>query len=173
MGEGMCGAGVVECADLISTRCSTHPGGSADQSQPEICDGATQDEDCDGEADEGFDFDGDGYYTCISHGMAEVDCCDNDERALPGQQAVFTTPHPCPSATGGPWDFNCDGQVELQFAQWLVCELGFFECSATAVGTFGLVPCGQQVILWTDCCFNGSGCDPCAPWPEVYVQACR
>jgi putative metal-binding protein len=49
-GIGECGAGLIE---LIGENeiCSTEPGGSGDQSTPEVCNGL--DDDCDGEVDEG------------------------------------------------------------------------------------------------------------------------
>ena len=51
-GIGECGAGVLECATVATTRCSTHPGGSADESVTEACSNSL-DDDCDGAADEG------------------------------------------------------------------------------------------------------------------------
>jgi len=50
-GEGECGEGTFECAEAATVRCSTDPGGSAYQSQDEICD--VLDNDCDGTTDEG------------------------------------------------------------------------------------------------------------------------
>ena len=49
-GTGECGTGTVECAGPTTVRCSTEPGGSADQSGAELCDG--KDNDCDGQTDE-------------------------------------------------------------------------------------------------------------------------
>ena len=49
-GTGACGMGVYECLTTTEYQCSTEPGGSADESRQELCDG--QDDDCDGETDE-------------------------------------------------------------------------------------------------------------------------
>lgn len=49
-GIGACAGGVLECASAQNTRCSTQPGGSADKSVSEVCDGANND--CDGATDE-------------------------------------------------------------------------------------------------------------------------
>ena len=64
-----------------------HPGAK------EICDG--KDNDCDGEKDEGFDNDRDGYTTCGG------DCDDNDFHVHPGAS------EPCGR------DYNCDGEVTV------------------------------------------------------------
>jgi hypothetical protein len=57
-GVGECGAGVIECFNLSTSICSTDPGGSADESIPEVCDGL--DNDCDG------NIDGDANVTAIA-----------------------------------------------------------------------------------------------------------
>jgi hypothetical protein len=60
-GQGACGAGVRECgADGVS-RCSTEPGGTADESAAERCDGL--DNDCNGAVDDGAACGGD---TCAT-----------------------------------------------------------------------------------------------------------
>ncbi len=49
-GIGACGIGVVQCANTAAAICSTDPGGSADGSAPETCNGI--DDNCDGNTDE-------------------------------------------------------------------------------------------------------------------------
>jgi hypothetical protein len=57
MALGACGAGLVECGDdMVSTRCSSGPGGSADASRKETCNGL--DDDCNGLADDGLAHEG-------------------------------------------------------------------------------------------------------------------
>jgi hypothetical protein len=52
-GVGSCGLGVVECfLPTVTAVCSTDRSGTADESQPESCNGA--DDDCDGLSDEAF-----------------------------------------------------------------------------------------------------------------------
>jgi hypothetical protein len=50
-GVGLCGAGVIECASTGTSRCSTDPTGTQDQSMPEACDGF--DNNCNGINDDG------------------------------------------------------------------------------------------------------------------------
>ena len=52
-GIGECGVGVIECAGIRVTRCSTDFGGSASMASLESCNAL--DDDCDGETDEDFD----------------------------------------------------------------------------------------------------------------------
>ncbi len=81
---GACGVGVFECTGPGSSRCSTGPGGSQDQSRPEACDGA--DNDCDGSTDEGAGCYGQGIacvdgVDCLSGSCTNGVCCDS---ACPG-----------------------------------------------------------------------------------------
>ncbi len=80
------GDNVLSCEDCDDNEAAAFPG------NPEICDGV--DNNCDGQVDEGFDVDQDGWSTC------EGDCNDNDTSINPGVQDV------CNGV-----DDNCDGLV--------------------------------------------------------------
>ena len=106
-GIGACGAGVNECDGADAARCSTDPGGSADESVAETCD--STDDDCDGNTDEGFSVGGAcdgvgecgaGVYECNGAGAAR---CSTD----PGGSAEESIAEDC---DGG--DEDCDGIVD-------------------------------------------------------------
>ena len=175
-GIGACGEGVLECGDAGAARCSTHPGGSADQSQPEACDGADVDEDCDGETDEGFDQDGDGYYQCASHGMLP-DCCDDPATgrdAYPGVDGWFDVPHACTDAPGGVWDYNCDGVAEKIVSVVTSWSCGFFECHFYVAGWQTAVPECGGIGTYVSGCHYDAGSASCVLTGQAGVtQLCR
>jgi hypothetical protein len=67
-GVGECGPGKLECAATDAIRCSTDPGGTADESTDEDCDLA--DKDCDGSTDEGCP---ESLETCPESSWTETD----------------------------------------------------------------------------------------------------
>lgn len=109
-----------------------HPG------QPEVCDGL--DQNCNGEVDEGFDSDRDGYTTCGSGDASRADCRDDDPNVHPGADEL------CNGA-----DEDCDGDVDE--------DIPTETCSTT---------CGEGVRSCVDGdweCSAPENCD-CAPGEE-------
>jgi hypothetical protein len=98
-GLGVCGTGVTECAGPSGLRCSTMPGGSADASSPEVCDGT--DNDCDGETDEAL-VTSCGVGACAATGT----CVDGADTCAP-------LPPAGPEACGDGIDNDCDGFADL------------------------------------------------------------
>jgi hypothetical protein len=74
--------GIIDCDD-------SNP--SINPDATEVCDG--RDNNCDGNVDEGFDYDGDGFISCAG------DCNDNDPAINPGALEIC----------GNGFDENCDG----------------------------------------------------------------
>jgi hypothetical protein len=175
-GTGACGEGLTECADESSVRCSTNPGGSEDQSQAEVCDGATVDEDCDGEADEDFDQDGDGFYSCASHDLLP-DCCDDlatGAEAYWGAEGWHEVPHACTTAPGLGWDYNCDGVAEKRWVTVASYSCGFFECHFYVAGWSGTVPeCGAIGVYITGCHYDAGSISCVLEGYPALTQLCR
>ena len=107
VGKGECGQGVVECANMNSTVCSTMPGGSKDQSSEEICNGF--DDDCDGQTDEGFGVGDD----CVGEGecgQGVVECATPDSTicsTMPGGSEDQSSEETCNQR-----DDDCDGETD-------------------------------------------------------------
>jgi hypothetical protein len=130
-GGGACGKGVVECATLGTTRCSTGPGGSQEGAGDEVCDGV--DNDCNGATDEGFGVGQvcDGVGAC---GLGTVECagasvtrCSTDA----GGSADASGAQACSGA-----DDDCDGATDEGFGVGQACE-GEGECGAGQIECFG------------------------------------
>jgi hypothetical protein len=102
----------------------------------EICStvlASVRDEDCSGaplalERDD----DADGYNECPDATGRPVDCDDADVRAHPGQTMTFGLPSPA-RTTGGTWDFDCDGDQEVQITGVSECSIS----SASCIGGIG------------------------------------
>ncbi len=161
--------------DCDDSRKGTFPGA------PEACGG--EDEDCDGRIDEGAsggdrtffrDADGDGFGDdgTTMRGCDEPsgyvgrggDCDDSDNRVHPDQTGFFSSP-----ATGGGYDFDCDGAQTREFTRAAgSCEL---TCPSSASGWSGAVPsCGAEGT-YRPCSFGGGG--GCSNTPMSRLQTCR
>ncbi|RME25326.1 MAG: hypothetical protein D6806_08010 [Deltaproteobacteria bacterium] len=109
VGQGLCGNGVKECLNDNTAICSTEPGGSQDQSQPEVCDGF--DNDCDGDRDEDFGV-GQPCQGTGACGEVEgvIECADEQTTRCstdPGGSQDASSPEICDGK-----DNDCDGETD-------------------------------------------------------------
>lgn len=144
----------------------------------ENCNGVFDDEGADGCRDYYLDEDGDQYGaegtqtkcycqpTGNYRGLYPGDCCDIDGRVFWGQSAFFTSKSACNS-----FDFNCDGQAELQYPTNGVCS-GTFSCTFRPGFREGAIPgCGiSQSNFLYDCIHQTLSCDDKV---ETRTQGCR
>lgn len=114
------------------------------------------------------DKDGDGW-------TADVDCADNDSRVWPGQTEFFTTP--CENNVNHlPFDFNCDGEEELESTRTVICQLrSQMSCGGSVFpGAWaGENPpkCGERGTWVTSCRWMISMCGISSKTDKT--QACR
>ncbi|HSA60037.1 MAG TPA: LamG-like jellyroll fold domain-containing protein, partial [bacterium] len=141
-GVGACGTGMTECATTTTTRCSTDPGGSLDQSSPDDqCDGI--DNDCDGTADEDY---------VATPTTCGVGACSGNAGSNECQAgSIVDTCNPTEGAaaddsTCNGSDDDCDGSVDEDYVS-TATSCGVGECAATG----------------TTSCVGGTVQDSCAP----------
>ena len=99
---GVCGAGVLECAGPLGTRCSSGPGGSMSMAGSETCNGL--DDDCDGNVDEGLTDLG----AC---GSSTGECSPGRLACLGGLPACVGGVGPTPEICNA-LDDDCDGLAD-------------------------------------------------------------
>ncbi|MFK7985035.1 MAG: MopE-related protein [Sandaracinaceae bacterium] len=145
---GECGPGVLECAGATTTRCSTGPGGSADASMDETCNGL--DDDCDGLVDEGLNDLG----PC---GSNTGECSEGRLRCLGAAETCVGGVGPIPETCNGLND-DCDedtdempldagGSCGTDAGE---CEAGTEECIAGALMCIGATGPGAELCNGLD-----------------------
>ncbi len=153
--------GANECQDCDDTNGSIYPGAT------ERCNGL--DDDCDGEIDEDFDVDHDGYSVCAQDPLL-IDCNDNDPLINPG------APENCgPDGTGNGKDDNCNGYVDEGCAPCDALDQdgdGISECQGDCAPADGTIYPGNTEACDgkdNDCnVFTVENCDVSDPcnWPS-------
>jgi len=169
-GVGACGSGTVQCSTVDPSRatCSTLSDGSASQATTEICD--TLDNNCDGNVNEGFTYEGaligatcDGVGACGAGivqcaGTTTITCSTNPNGAASGATAELcdNVDNDCNGVIDNGFTIidatsatrsvgqSCDGVGE--------CAIGVVECASTATARCSTNPSGSAPGNVTETC---------------------
>jgi hypothetical protein len=179
-----CSFGTQTCSNGAWGQCA----GATEPTQ-EICNGI--DDDCNGAIDDNaadattyyFDSDSDGFGDPVatiqacspppSYVLQPGDCNDSNANVFPGQTLYFTVP------ADGNFDYDCNGQEELEFTDVWEASLGITTCTLISDGwDYPATPipdCGQSGYYLTGATvfvdLAGRHCEPESF--SIRTQACR
>ena len=105
------------------------------------------------------DRDGDGHRAATPQCGGD-DCCDDDGRAYPGEEAYITSPDAC-----GSFDYDCNETIEPQYPV-AVCHVAFLSCAGD--GFAAQTACGETAPYET--C---AAAFTCAGVSSTNTQGCR
>ena len=165
VGLGACGKGIVVCGADAKPVCSTDAGAPASQAQPEVCNAV--DDNCDGQTDEGFSYDG----AVLGAACVGVGACGPGQ-AVCGKGGTATCSS-MPDALGAVAnielcngkDDDCDGLTDEDFVyQGRVldqvcdgvgqCGAGIIECAVDGKVTCSTNPDGSSSEAGVETCNN-------------------
>ncbi len=161
---GICGGGSVICGGDGKAICSSAPGVTGSKAQAEICN--SLDDNCNGQTDEGFDFQG----IALGAPCPAVGVCGAGSVVCSSSGAATCSTH-----AGGPsdqasaescngLDDDCDGQTDEQLS-WQGSLLGT-ACDGTGVCGIGVVQCGKAGQV--TCSTNADGSQP-----QTQAESCN
>ncbi len=166
---GECGLteGVVECGDDGVARCSTEPGGSADGSGAERCDGV--DNNCDGAIDEGVTWEsGTGALLALGETCGVGVCAGGVVVCGTNGQAICSTQTTSSSESCNGLDDDCDGEVDEVDGLVLACPTqgvcSELELVSATCGPEGLIcefvgPLAYEALVELSCNGLDDDCD--------------
>lgn len=196
---GVCRTGTTVCQTGGNLACIQTTFSSAEvcgNALDENCDGTINEgENNPGCVDYYYDFDGDGFgiqaskkclcapdtagrFTARAKNAAgtvgvlpyKFDCCDSDNRAVPGATTWRDAVNACSS-----WDYDCNGLNDAQYTDTSnggcgVCCSGFCCCDGRSGWADGLAGCGSTATWYTGSC---GGWSSCPKNNEQRFQRCR